>query len=48
MGEILKAYIVPHPPIIIPSIGKGEEKAISSTIESYHEIGKEIKELAPR
>lgn len=47
MGEILKAYIVPHPPIIIPSIGKGEEKAISSTIESYHEIGKEIKELAP-
>lgn len=47
VGEILKAYMVPHPPIIIPTVGKGEEKAVSSTIESYHEVGKQIKELAP-
>ena len=38
MGEILKAYFVPHPPIIIPDIGKGEEEsAVSSTIDAYHE-----------
>ncbi|MGI6084320.1 MAG: AmmeMemoRadiSam system protein A [Acetivibrionales bacterium] len=47
MGEILKAYIVPHPPIIIPEIGKGEESAVSSTIKAYHEVGKQIRDLAP-
>ena len=47
MSEILKAYIVPHPPIIIPEIGKGEESAVSSTIAAYHEVGKQIKDLAP-
>lgn len=47
MGEIKKAYIVPHPPLIIPEVGRGEEKAITSTIDAYHEIGKQIKDLAP-
>lgn len=47
MGEIKKAYIVPHPPLIIPQVGKGEEKAVSSTIDAYHEIGRQIKDLAP-
>jgi AmmeMemoRadiSam system protein A/AmmeMemoRadiSam system protein B len=47
MGEIKKAYIVPHPPLIIPEVGRGEEKAVSSTIEAYHEIGRQIKDLAP-
>lgn len=47
MGEILKTYIVPHPPIIIPEIGKGKESAVFSTIEAYHEVGKQIKDLAP-
>ena len=43
MGEILKAYFVPHPPIIIPDIGKGEESKISSTIDAYHEVGKQVR-----
>lgn len=47
MGEILKAYMVPHPPLLIPDIGKGKEAAISSTIEAYNEVGKQIKDLAP-
>ena len=25
---VVKTYIVPHPPLIIPEIGKGEEKKI--------------------
>ena len=29
------AVMVPHPPLIIPEVGKGEEKAISSTISAY-------------
>lgn len=28
---ILAAYAVPHPPIIVPEIGKGEEKKIART-----------------
>ena len=28
---ILKAYAVPHPPIILPEIGRGEEAEIEST-----------------
>ncbi len=47
MGEIQKAYIVPHPPIIIPEIGKGQEKGASATIEAYEKVGRQIKELAP-
>ncbi len=47
MGEILKAYIVPHPPIIIPDIGKGEEASVSSTIKAYHKVGKQVGDLAP-
>lgn len=47
MGEILKAYFVPHPPIIIPDIGKGEESTASSTIDAYHEVGKQVKDLSP-
>lgn len=32
MGKILSSYLLPHPPIIIEDIGKGEEeKAIKIT-----------------
>ena len=44
---LLGAFIVPHPPIILPEIGKGEEKKIKATIESYHEVAKQIAALKP-
>jgi AmmeMemoRadiSam system protein A/AmmeMemoRadiSam system protein B len=47
MGEIQKAYIVPHPPIVIPEVGKGQEKEAAATINAYNIIGREISELAP-
>lgn len=34
---ILGAVMVPHPPIIIPDIGKGEEKKIQNTVDGYRE-----------
>jgi MEMO1 family protein len=40
-------YLMPHPPIVIPEIGKGEEKKISSTNESLHQLGREIAEKSP-
>ena len=33
--SILGAIMVPHPPLIIPEVGKGEEQQISTTIDSY-------------
>lgn len=44
---IIKSYVVPHPPIILPEIGRGEEKKIQDTIDSMERIGKEIGELKP-
>lgn len=45
--SIIKAYMVPHPPLIIPEIGQGSEKQIEKTISSYDEVGKEISKLKP-
>ena len=35
---ILAAYAVPHPPIIVPEIGKGEEKKIVRTSAAYDAV----------
>lgn len=45
--SIVKAYIVPHPPMIIEEIGNGREKVVQTTIDSYKEIAKEIKKIKP-
>ena len=44
---ITGAFMVPHPPLIIPEIGRGEEKKIQNTIDAYHEIGGRIGALKP-
>lgn len=43
--SIQYAMCVPHPPLIIPEIGKGEEKTISNTIQSYESIMKYVSAL---
>ncbi len=40
-------YLLPHPPIVIPEVGKGEEEKISDTSSSLHQVGKEISKKAP-
>lgn len=44
---IIGAFILPHPPIILPGIGKGEEKRIQKTTDSFREVARRVKELAP-
>jgi AmmeMemoRadiSam system protein A/AmmeMemoRadiSam system protein B len=44
---ITGAFMVPHPPLIIPEIGRGEEKKIQDTIDAYHEVGRRIGALRP-
>ena len=44
---ILAAYMVPHPPMIVPQIGKGSEKQITKTIRAYETVADEIAALKP-
>ena len=32
--SIIAGYMVPHPPIILPEVGRGEEKKIQKTMDS--------------
>ena len=45
--SIIAAYMVPHPPMIIPAVGKGSEKQIVKTIEAYEKVADEIAGLKP-
>lgn len=42
MGKIINSYILPHPPIIVPGVGKGRENAAIATIEAIKKAAKEI------
>jgi len=45
--SISAAFMVPHPPLIIPQIGKGNESQIQETIDSYESVGQQIADLNP-
>ena len=45
--SILAGFMVPHPPMIIPDVGKGEEKQINKTIVAYEKVAEEIISLEP-
>ena len=44
---IVAAFMLPHPPIILSEIGRGEEEKIALTRQSYERVADEIAELAP-
>ena len=41
------AYVFPHPPIIIPEVGKGREVGIQDTINTFRECSEQIARLRP-
>lgn len=45
---MLGAFVVPHPPIILPEVGRGEERKIQTTVDAYREIASRIAALAPQ
>ncbi len=47
MGKILASFLMPHPPIIIPEIGRGEEKKIQKTIDAMNDVSATIEKLRP-
>ena len=44
---IQAAFMLPHPPLIIPEIGRGEEKKIQKTIDAYEHCAQMIAALRP-
>ncbi len=40
--SITAAVIVPHPPLIVPEVGRGQEKGIQDTVDSYHKAARFI------
>lgn len=48
MGKILGCYIMPHPPIIVPEIGRGEERKVKETVDAMERVSAEIERLRPK
>ena len=44
---IIASFALPHPPLIAHEVGKGREKVVEKTIESYKKVAKEIAKLKP-
>ena len=40
--SILGAVIVPHPPLIIPTVGRGREQEVQATIDAYRTATKQV------
>lgn len=45
--SILFTCMLPHPPLIVPEIGRGEERKIRKTIDAYHETSQRIAACRP-
>ena len=44
---IVAAYMVPHPPMIVPQVGRGSEKQITKTIRAYEAVAARIAGIRP-
>lgn len=44
---VIAAFMVPHPPLIVPEVGRGGEKQIETTAAAYTKIAREIGALKP-
>ena len=40
--SILEAVIAPHPPLIIPTVGRGQEQEVQTTIDAYRTVAKQV------
>ena len=45
--SVIAAFVVPHPPMIIPAVGRGSEDQVKLTTASYQKVAKRIAELRP-
>ena len=45
--SLLAAFMVPHPPLIVPEVGRGGEKQIAETAKAYERAAEEAAALEP-
>ena len=45
--SIVAAFMVPHPPMIVPEVGRGSENQVERTIKAYEKVADEIAALKP-
>ena len=45
--SIIAGFAVPHPPLIIPQIGRGSEHQVDRTIQAYEQVAEKIAEIRP-
>lgn len=45
--SVVAAFAVPHPPVIVPGVGRGREAGIAATTAAYEEVARRVAELAP-
>lgn len=45
--SIIAAFMVPHPPMILPQVGRGRQRQIQATIDAYEKVAEEIAALKP-
>ena len=45
--SLCAAFMVPHPPMILPEVGRGREEQIRETITAYERVAEEVASLAP-
>lgn len=44
---VLASFIVPHPPIILPEIGRGQVRRIQETVDAFREVARRVETLKP-
>lgn len=47
MGSIISSYILPHPPVLVPEVGKGDERGASNTLDAVRKASLEIRSDNP-
>ncbi|MGN0255537.1 MAG: AmmeMemoRadiSam system protein A, partial [Chordicoccus sp.] len=45
--SVVGAIMVPHPPMILPEVGRGSERQIQETIDAYEKAADFVAELKP-
>lgn len=45
--SIIAAFMVPHPPMIVPEVGRGSERQVEATRAAYAKVAEAIAALAP-
>ncbi len=47
MNKSVYGYITPHPPVLVPDVGRGRQRMAKKTITAMEQIGEEINYLRP-